>query len=209
MLAWLGGHTAAAQTTMCIDFRDGSRQEIALSRIDSITFTDTPQVPPQQETSLEGAWFWGKREAGYYELLTMNADRTYTGYDLYLDYGIPTQTYGVYWLMGSMLYLQSNAVGYKRIYRWFLTGLTANALDVVTEWGRFTYFRVQPEAIRLSANSQPVSPPEGDSYLFADGLCVDIDADGNLKPLAPGTTYVTRHTAATNTTVALKVIIEP
>ena len=107
---------------------------MAIEQIDSITFVDESDVS-QVEGSLTGSWLWGDADADYYELLTFNEDKTYTGYDNYFTYGFDTMTYGWYAQVGAMLTLQSNGFGYNRRYNWFVKGLTGNALDVMTKMG--------------------------------------------------------------------------
>ncbi len=199
MLIW-------AQNVMQITYKDGSVAEIPVERIDSITFIEKTTIPTTVAT-LEGRWFWGKTQAGYCELLTINADRTYTGYDLYLDYGFDSQTYGTWTQNGIMLNLWSNGYGYKRMYRWFIMGLTENALEVMTQMGNFIYYRVQPEVIRLTAGGAPLAAGSDEQFVFADGIYASI-ADGQLKGLRAGTTYVQRLTISTNTIKAYQVIVE-
>lgn len=199
MLIW-------AQNVMQITYKDGSVAEIPVERIDSITFVEKTTIPTTAAT-LEGRWFWGKTQAGYCELLTINADRTYTGYDLYLDYGFDSQTYGTWTQNGIMLNLWSNGYGYKRIYRWFIMGLTENALEVMTQMGNFIYYRVQPEVIRLKVGGTPLTAGSDEQFVFADGIYASI-TDGQLQGLRAGTTYVQRLTVSTNTIRAYQVIVE-
>ena len=77
-----------AQNTMRINYKDGSISEVPIGRIDSITFVEKNEEA--HEVPLFGEWFWGSNEKGYYEVLSFNEDRTYTGYDYYLDYGYDT-----------------------------------------------------------------------------------------------------------------------
>lgn len=101
-----------AQNTMRINYKNGNALEIPIERIDSITFVEKDTTI--QESSLIGAWMWGSTEAGYYELLTFNEDKTYIGYDYYVEYGFDTYTYGTYSNNGFMLNLWSNGYGYRR-----------------------------------------------------------------------------------------------
>ena len=133
---------ATAQTHMRLHHKGGGHSDVTIEQIDSITFVDGGDLPVN-EGSLVGGWLWGDAEAGYYELLTFNEDKTYTGYDNYFTYGFDTMTYGWYMQMGSMLMLQSNGYGYNRRYNWFVMGLTSNALDVMTKIGQFVYYRLQ------------------------------------------------------------------
>ena len=196
-----------AQTHMRIHHKGGGHSDVAIEKIDSITFVDGSDLPVN-EGSLVGSWLWGDAEAGYYELLTFNDDKTYTGYDNYFTYGFDTMTYGWYMQMGSLLTLQSNGYGYNRRYNWFVMGLTDNALDVMTKMGRFVYYRLQPEVLHLQVGSEPLACENGDSYVFADGVVACI-ADGGLQGVAKGTTYVQKHIAETKCIVAYKVIVEP
>ena len=103
-----------AQTHMRIHHKGGGYSDVATEQIDSITFVDGSDVSPV-EGSLTGSWLWGDTEAGYYELLTFNEDKTYTGYDNYFMYGFDTMTYGWYAQVGAMLTLQSNGFGHKSL----------------------------------------------------------------------------------------------
>lgn len=199
--------TVSAQSIMRIHHKDGGLSDIAIEKIDSISFVSSTSTPASDEASLKGDWLWGNVEAGYYELLTFNEDKTYTGYDNYFSYGFDTMTYGWYVQMGSMLTLQSNGYGYFFRYNWFVMGLTDNALDVMTKMGRFMYFRVQPEVIRLKVGGEPLSCDGNDSFVFADGVTASI-AEGKLQGLAAGTTYIQKHFSETNKTVAYKVVVE-
>lgn len=194
-----------AQNTMKINYKDGSVAEIPVEHIDSITFVDRTIMPTT--ATLEGRWFWGKTQTGYCELLTINADHTYTGYDLYLDYGFDSQTYGTWIQNGIMLNLWSNGYGYKRIYRWFIMGLTENALEVMTQMGSFIYYRVQPEIIRLKVGGSPLAAGSDEQFVFADGIYASI-IDGQLQGLRAGTTYIQCLRVSTNTIKAYQVIVE-
>ena len=87
---------------------------MATEQIDSITFVDGSDLPVN-EGNLVGSWLLGDADAGYYELLTFNEDKTYTGYDNYFTYGFDTMTYGWYAQVGAMLTLQSNGFGHKSL----------------------------------------------------------------------------------------------
>ena len=152
----MGCHAVAfSQTHMRIHHKDGGQSDVTTEQIDSITFVDGGDLPVN-EGNLVGSWLWGVADAGYYELLTFNDDKTYTGYDNYFTYGFDTMTYGWYAQVGAMLTLQSNVFGYNRRYNWFVMGLTENALDVMTRMGRFTYYRLQLEVIHLQAGGKPL-----------------------------------------------------
>ena len=176
-----------AQTSLRVHYKEGTRVDIPLNTIDSLTIVE--KATPAEEPTLTGSWLWGSREQGYYELLTFNPDHTYTGYDNYFTYGFDTMTYGWYAQIGTMLTLQSNGFGYQRRYNWFVTGLSANALDVMTRMGRFVYYRLQPATIRLKATDAPLVCADGERFVFADGVVVEI-ADNQLHPIASGTTYI-------------------
>ena len=193
-----------AQNTMRIHNIDGSVCEIPIECVDSITFVE--KDTEQQETSLLGEWFWGNVEQGYYELLTFNEDKTYTGYDDYFTYGFDTMTYGFYSQYGTMLTLWSNGFGYNHRYNWYIMGLSDNALEVMTKMGPFTYYKLQQEIIRLRINESFVCE-DGESFVFADGVVAKIE-DGKLMGILPGTTYVEKLVFATNTIHAYKVIVE-
>lgn len=193
-----------AQNIMRIHNIDGSLYEIPTECVDSITFVDKDNE--LQETSLIGEWFWGNLEQGYYELLTFNEDKTYTGYDYYFSYGFDTMTYGFYSQYGTMLTLWSNGFEYQRHYNWFITSLTGNALEVMTKMGPFNYFKLRPEVIHLRVN-EPIVYEEGDFFVFADGVIAKIE-DGKLIGVSTGTTYVEKLIVATNTIYAYKVFVE-
>ena len=82
----------SAQNNMRIHYKGGAVSDIPVEEIDSITFVQ--KETPAEEVTLKGSWFWGSQEQGYYELLTFNEDRIYTGYDYYFAYGFDTMTYG-------------------------------------------------------------------------------------------------------------------
>lgn len=195
-----------AQTHMRIHHKGGGHSDVPIEQMDSITFVDGSDLP-DNEASLMGSWLWSDTEAGYYELLTFNEDKTYTGYDNYFTYGFDTMTYGWYMQMGSMLTLQSNGFGYKHRYNWFVKGLTGNALDVMTKMGRFVYYRLQPEVLHLQVGGEPLVYENGDSFVFADGVAARI-VEGGLQGVTKGSTYVQMHIAETDCIVAFKVLIE-
>lgn len=176
-----------AQNTMNIHYKDGTEQDISVSQIDSITFSD--EGTPVEDISLAGSWLWGKMEAEYYELITFSEDHTYTGYDNYFTYGFDTMTYGWYSMYGNMLTLQSNGYGYQRMYNWFVIGLTGNALEVMTRMGPFTYYRLQPEVLSVSLSDLYAGFADDDSIVFADGVTVKA-VDNKLQGLISGTTYI-------------------
>lgn len=196
----------SAQNYMRIHHKDGGYSDVPIEQIDSITFVKGSDEP-DGEVSMIGSWLWGDTEAGYYELLTFNDDKTYTGYDNYFTYGFDTMTYGLYMQIGNMLTLQSNGFGYNRRYNWFVMGLTGNALDVMTKMGRFIYYRLQPEVLHLQIGGEPLSCENGDSFVFADGVTICI-VDGKLKGLKKGTTYVQKHITQTDRIVAYKLVVE-
>ena len=196
-------HTTA-QNTMRIHYKSGDVEDIFVERVDSITFLDKNQ--DQQEVSLVGEWLWGSKEKGYYEVLTFNEDKTYTGYDYYLEYGFDTRTYGTYMANGVMLNLWSNGYGYCRVYRWFVTGLTANALEVMTQMGTFVYYRLQDEEIHLKVGGDPMICEDGDRFVFADGVNVAIE-DGKLYAKKEGTTYIQFYQGKTGLILAYKVFV--
>lgn len=193
-----------AQNAMRVHYKDGTEQDILLSQIDSVTFTD--KEVPEDDVSLTGSWLWGNWEAGYYELLTFCEDHTYTGYDKYFMYGFDTMTYGWYMWYGNMLTLQSNGFGYQRRYNWFIVGLSPNALEVVTKMGIFTYYRLQTETIYMSPAEKYDGFTDDESIVFADGVVVKAKGS-ELRGLIPGTTYVLVRNAFEDRTVAYKVIV--
>lgn len=195
-----------AQDTMRIHYKGGGHSDVATEQIDSITFIKDGDAPAA-EVSLIGAWLWGNQEQGYYELITISEDHTYTGYDNYFSYGFDTMTYGWWAQMGAMLTLQSNGFGYQRRYNWYLTELTENALGVMTKMGPFTYYKVQPETLHLQANGAPLTCEGGDTFVFADGVMAKIH-NNQLVGLFEGTTYIQKRIAASQTILSYKVIIE-
>ena len=195
-----------AQTHMRIHHKGGGHSDVAIEQIDSITFVDGSDLPVN-EGNLVGRWLWGDAEAGYYELLTFNSYKTYTGYDNYFTYSFDTMTYGWYMQMGSILTLQSNGYGFNRRYNWFVMGLTDNALDVRTKMGRFVYYRLQQEIIYLHLDEEHLAGGNGNSFVFADGVIANI-IDGKLKGTALGTTYIQKYVAESNLILAYKVIVD-
>ncbi len=192
-----------AQNTMRVHYKDGMKQDIAISKVDSITFIE---ISGNEEMSLIGEWFWGSTEKGYYEVLTFNEDKTYTGYDNFFEYGYDSWTYGTYLYNGVMLNLWSNGYGYRRIYRWFVTGLTENALEVMTQAGVFVYYRIIPDPITIKFGDS-IDCSDGDSFIFADDVFVRIEGN-RLYGIAKGTTYIQKYEMASNLVFAYKVIIE-
>lgn len=196
-----------AQNTMRIHYKDGSEQDISISQIDSITFVEKDSYNEEENVKLTGCWLWANKDAGYYELLTFNEDYTYTGYDYYFSYGFDTQTFGWYSLYGNMLTLQSNGFGYRRRYNWFVIGMTGNALEVMTNMGAYTYYRLQQETIYIQDGGSSAIFDNEDNIVFADGVIVE--AEGNqLVGKAKGTTYILVSIAEQNKIVACKVIVK-
>ncbi len=193
-----------AQNHMRIHYKNGTQSDVPIAEIDSITFVQ--KDTPAEEVTLIGSWFWGSIEQGYYELLTFNDDHTYTGYDYYFAYGFDTMTYGWWAQIGAMITLQSNGFGYQRRYNWYITELTENALGVMTKMGPFTYYKLQPDTLRLQVNGT-LTCEDGDSFVFADGVIVTIQ-DNKLVGLAIGETYIQKHIAANNTILSYRVIVE-
>ena len=155
-----------AQSTMRVHQKNGTKMDVVVEDVDSVTFIKGTDVVGT-ESELIGNWLWGDVEAGYYEVLCFNSDKTYTGYDYYFSYGFDTMTYGMYAQVGTMLTLWSNGYGYQCRYNWFITGLTDNALAVMTKMGPFTYYRIQPDVIRMNVN-EFLSCGDGDSWIFAN-----------------------------------------
>ena len=205
MLSVFFCHNLNAQNTMRINYKDGSVYDTPIECIDSITFVE--KTEELHEASLIGEWLWGNKEKGYYEVLSFNGDRTYTGYDYYLEYGFDTWTYGTYMLYGSMLNLWSNGYGYRRSYRWFVTALAENALEVMTQMGNFVYYRVQPEIYSLKVGEEAYTCSGGDYYVFTDGVRVQVD-DGKLRGVGEGTTYILKYHSESDLIMAYKVICE-
>ena len=193
-----------AQTYMRIHQKDGKHLDVMTEQIDSITFVDTEEQ--SIETELKGCWLWGNFEAGYYELLTFNDDKTYVGYDNYFTYGFDTTTYGFFSLYSTLLTLWSNGFGYQHRYNWYITGLSTNALSVMTKTGPFTYYRLQPEPIRM-AIGEILSFDDDVSVVFADNIIVHYE-DKILKALSQGETYILKKYASSNLIEAFKVIVK-
>ena len=198
------GVSLMAQNTMRVHYKDGRDSDISISQIDSVTFIE--KVTLEEEVTLIGSWLWGNQEQGYYELLTINEDHTYTGYDNYFTYGFDTTTYGWYSWYGNMLTLQSNGFGYQRLYRWFVTALSGNALEVMTKTGSFTYYKLQPEVLHVSLSEPYTGFADGDTVVFTDG--VTVSADGNkLLGLGKGTTYVLVKMGSDGRVLAYRVVV--
>lgn len=193
-----------AQTYMRIHQKDGKHLDVMTEQIDSITFVDTEEQ--SIETELKGCWLWGNFEAGYYELLTFNDDKTYVGYDNNFTYGFDTTTYGFFSLYSTLLTLWSNGFGYQHRYNWYITGLSTNALSVMTKAGPFTYYRLQPEPIRM-ALGEFLSFDDDVSVVFADNIIVHYE-DKILKALSQGETYILKKYASSNLIEAFKVIVK-
>ncbi len=197
--------TLMAQNTMRVHYKDGTNQDITISQVDSVTFVE--KAAPEESVTLTGRWLWGNFEAGYYELLTFNEDHTYVGYDNYFTYGFDTMTYGWYSWYGNMLTLQSNGFGYQRVYRWFIIGLTGNALEVMTKMGPYTYYRLQSEVITISTSEPYHELAVGDTIVFADGVVVKAD-ENKLQGLLQGTTYILVKKSEDEKILAYKVIVK-
>lgn len=194
-----------AQDYMRIHYKNGGHGDVAVEQVDSITFVKGGDTPTAEAT-LVGSWLWGSQEQGYYELLAFSGDHTYTGYDNYFIYGFDTMTYGWWAQIGAMITLQSNGFGYYRRYNWYITGLTENALGVMTKMGPLTYYKLQPETLRLQVNGM-LTCEDGDSFVFADGVTAAIQ-DNKLVGLAAGVTYVQKFVAASNTILSYKLMVE-
>lgn len=194
-----------AQDAMRIHYKGGGYSDVAIEQVDSITFVKGGETPTA-EVSLIGSWLWGSQEQGYYELLTINEDRTYTGYDNYFSYGFDLMTYGWWVQIGAMITMQSNGFGYQRRYNWYITALTENTLGVMTKMGPFTYYKLQPETLHLQVN-ETLTCEVGDSFVFADGVTVTIQ-DNRLVGLVAGVTYVQKRIVANNAICSYKVVVE-
>lgn len=194
-----------AQDNMRIHYRNGGHSDVAIEQVDSITFVKGSDAPAV-EVSLIGAWLWGNKEQGYYELLTINDDHTYTGYDNYFSYGFDLMTYGWWAQIGAMITLQSNGFGYQRRYNWYITELTENALGVMTKMGAFTYYKLQPQILHLQLNGT-LACEDSDSFVFADGVTATIQ-DNRLVGLAAGVTYVQKYIAGSDAIFSYKVMVE-
>lgn len=194
-----------AQNNMRIFRNDGTHLDVPLEEIDSVTFNDADSLG-MIEADLIGSWLWGNAEQGYYELVTFNEDKTYTGYDKYFTYNFDTMTYGWYSLWGTVLTLQSNGYGYLRKYNWYIMDLSENALDVMTRMGPFTYYRLQTHAIHMKVREY-ISCNEDESIFFADGVMLRIE-DNKLHAIAQGTTYIQIQDTKSKQIYAYKVVIE-
>ena len=208
LLLLLRSVTLMAQNTMRVHYKNGREQNIPIEQVDSVTFVkgDDTASDPVEDISILGSWLWGNLEQGYYELLTINDDHTYTGYDNYFSYGFDLMTYGWWAQIGAMITMQSNGFGYQRRYNWYITELTENALGVMTKMGPFTYYKLQPETLTLQVNGT-LTCQEGDSFVFADGVRATIQ-DNKLVGLMPGETYIQKYIAASKCLVSYKVMVE-
>ena len=196
-----------AQSQLRIHQKDGTHWDVPVEQIDSITMVDEIVDSIVTDTSeLQGCWLWGNSEAGYYELLTFNDDKTYTGYDNYFVYGFDTMTYGFYSQYSAMLTLWSNGFGYQHRYQWYITGLTTNALSVMTKMGPYTYYKLHPNPIRLKVG-ELLSCEDGESLIFADGVTAGIE-DNQLKGLALGETYILKMIGHDNRMMGYRVVVE-
>jgi len=197
----------SAQTDVRIYQKDGTCLDVPIEQIDSIAFAnkDADSVSII-ESELCGNWLWGNTAAGYYEVLSFNKDHTYTGYDNYFTYGFDTTTYGFYSQYGTMLTLWSNGFGYQHRYTWYITGLTSNALSVMTKMGTFTYYRLQPEVIKLKVG-ETLSNSGDDTYIFADGVIVRLE-DNMLNGVAKGETYLLKMSNSSQRIWGYKVVVE-
>ena len=193
-----------AQDNVRIHYKNGTHADISITEIDSLTFVSAGSSTTV-EAELTGSWLWGNVGTGYYELLVFNKDYTYTGYDNYFTYGFDTMTYGFFSQYGTMLTLWSNGFGYQYRYNWFITGLTENALSVMTKMGPFTYYRLQPETLRLKVGESLTSGE--DEYIFADGVVARVEGN-KLTGIARGETYIIKMTASTQLNWAYKVVVE-
>ena len=208
LLLLLRSVTLMAQNTMRVHYKNGREQDIPIEQVDSVTFVKGADTAsdPVGDISVIGSWLWGNLEQGYYELLTINDNHTYTGYDNYFSYGFDLMTYGWWAQIGAMITLQSNGFGYQRRYNWYITELTENALGVMTKMGPFTYYKLQPDTLRLQVNGT-LTCEDGDSFVFADGVIAAIQ-DNKLVGLSAGETYIQKRIAASNTILSYKVIVE-
>ena len=196
-----------AQGVMHMHYKNGTKVDIPVEEVDSITFSEQSGTEEQgTEAALTGSWLWGGLEAGYYELLTLDADNTFTGYDNYFSYGFDTMTYGWYHRNGVLLTLWSNGYGYQTRNTWYVMALTDNALSVMTKMGRFTYYRLQPGSISLK-EGQSLPCAEGESIVFADGVVVKVE-DGSLVGSSEGTTYILKKQADSEIILAYKVVVK-
>lgn len=195
-----------AQTLMRIYYKTGGQIDIPVVQIDSVKFVNVDDAQ-SDEMELTGSWMWGDADAGYYELLTFNDDKTYTGYDNYFTYGFDSMTYGWWGQIGATLNLQSNGFGYLRRYNWYVMALTSNALSVMTKMGNFIYYRVQPEVYLLKIGEESYVCNDGDYYVFTDGVMA-TEKNGKLKGIREGTTYVLKYNAESMLIMAYKVIVE-
>lgn len=197
-----------AQDYMRIHYNSGTHTDIAIADVDSITFVDKADfdgnIEQEESSTLIGTWLWASKDAGYYELLTFNDDHTYVGYDNYFMYGFDTQTYGWYSYYGAMLTLQSNGFGYKRRYNWYVAALTGNALEVMTQMGPFTYYKLQADSLQLQ-KGYSLFCGDDESYFFADGVIARIE-ENRLVGASSGTTYILKKVS--DSIYAYRVIVE-
>ena len=207
IIAFLWFNNITAQNTIRIHCKDGTKVDMAVEDVDSVTFIKGSEESASEGTAkMIGSWLWGNAETGYYELLTFNDDKTYTGYDNYFTYGFDTMTYGWYGQRGSILTLWSNGFGFQRRYNWFITELTDNALAVMTKMGPFTYYKLQPEVIHMSV-TEPITCNDDDAWVFADGVAALIEGK-QLIAISRAETYILKSIGNAQLIVAYKVVIE-
>ena len=73
--------------------------------------------------------------------------------------------------------------------------------------GPFTYYKLQPETLRLQVNGT-LTCEDGDSFVFADGVTVSILNNNKLVGLSAGVTYIQKYIASINSISSYKVIVE-
>ena len=194
-----------AQDNVRIYYKNRAHIDIPITEIDSLTFADSDTVSIV-DAELTGSWLWGSAEKGYYELLSFNKDHTYTAYDNYFTYGFDTTTYGFYSQYITMLTLWSNGFGYQHRYNWYITGLSPNALSVMTKMGPFTYYRMQHEVIKLKVGEK-LNIKDEETCVFVDGVIVLLE-DNQLIGNAHGETYILKMITQTKIIWAYKLMVE-
>ena len=207
LLGMYGG-TTRAQNALRVHYKDGTEQNILISDIDSVSFVDYEAEEPQQPASIVGSWFWADDAADYDELITFNADRSYSSSDHFYTNGMTNTTFGWYGLYGSMLTFEPGSIGYftPRIIRWLVQRLTDNELEVVAPLGTYTYYRVQNDFIHLPVDGSYLLDEQCD-VVYADGLVVK--AVGNrLYGMDRGTAYILVQSLPDQTIRAYQVIVE-
>lgn len=208
MLIGMVSETAGAQNAIRIHYKDGTEQNVLISDIDSVLFVEYETEEPRQSASIVGSWFWADYAAGYDELITFNADRSYSSSNHFYTNGMTNTTFGWYGLYGSMLTFEPGSIGYftPRVIRWLVQRLTGDELEVVAPLGTYTYYRVQPTPIRIYMGEVYTLDQQLD-VVYADGVVVK--AVGNrLYGEGRGTAHILVQSLTDQSVKAYQVVVE-